>query len=308
MKAARLPIAACIALATVLAALAAGCGGGGTALVASPLNAQTLSESARSSAAESSARFSFVMSMTAPGFGGELGFTGDGAFDRTSDRATMSFDMSSFAQLLGAGLGALGGTGAPDFGDPDAWKIDILQDGQIVYIRFPLVAERLPGGKAWVKIDAAQAARTQGFDLEQLRQITENDPRDVLQFLEAVAGDVETVGPDEVRGVPAVRYRAAIDLRRYADLFPPQQRQEAASLLDSVVQQTGLETMPVDIWLDDQQRVLKLELQMSAVQPGSTESFEARITIEMYDYGKPVELDLPPADDVVDAAELALTP
>jgi hypothetical protein len=305
VKALRRPLAAVLIVAGALAALAAGCGGTGETLVSVPVTAQTLSDSAKSSASESSARFSFAMTMAAPALGEELGFTGEGAFDTTSDRSSISFDMSSFAQLLGAGLGAFGGSGAPDLGDPDGWKIDILQDGQVIYMRFPLIEERLPGGKSWIKIDAAQAARMQGFDLEQLKQIGSNDPRDLLQFLEAVAGTIETVGPDEVRGVPTTHYRATIDLRRYADLFPPDQREQAASLFDSLLAQTGLSTMPVDIWLDEEKRVLKAELRMSAAPPGSAGGFDATVAIELYDYGKPVELDLPPADDVVDAADVA---
>jgi hypothetical protein len=306
VKAVRRPLLAVLVLAGVFAVLAAGCGGTGETLVAAPVSAQTLSESAKSSAAEESARFSFAMTMTAPGLGQELGFTGEGAFDKAADRSSMSFDMSSFAQLLGSGLGALGGSsGAPDLGDPDGWKIEVMQDGQIVYMRFPLIEERLPDGKSWVKIDAAQAARMQGFDLEQLKQIGSNDPRSLLQFLEAVAGQIETVGPEEVRGVPTTHYRATIDLRRYADLFPPEQREQAASIFDSLLAQTGLSTMPVDIWLDEKERVLKAELRMSAAQPGTANGFDATMSVELYDYGEPVDLDLPSADEVIDAADVA---
>ena len=38
--------------------------------------------------------------------------------------------------------------------------------------------------------------------------------------------------------------------------------------------------------------------------PGSDESLEASFVVELYDYGTPLELDLPPADQVADAATL----
>lgn len=307
VKPRRLSLAALLAVATVSVVVAAGCGAGQETTVAAPVTAQTLSQTAKASATETSGRFTFDMTMTAPGLDEELGFNGEGAFDTVSERASLRFDMSAFAQLMGAGLGALAGGDAAAFGDPDAWKLELLQDGRIVYLNFPLLADQLPGGKSWVRIDVDEAAQVQGFDLEQLKELGSNDPRDLLKLLEAVAGDIETVGREEVRGAETTRYRATIDLRRYAELFPPEKREEAASMFDSILEQTGLGEMPVDVWLDDEQRVRKVELSLSATQPGTSQSFGATVTIEMFDYGAPVELDLPPDDEVVEASELMKT-
>jgi hypothetical protein len=304
VKPGRRPLAAALVLAALVAALAVGCGAGQEATIASPLTAQTLSQTAKRSANESSARFSFSMNMSAPGLGEDLGFTGEGAFDAAAERASLRFDMSAFAAVIGAGLGALGGDATADFGDPEAWKIELLQDGEVVYLRFPLLADQLPEGKSWVRVDVRKAAGLQGFDLGQLEQLGSNDPRELLKLLEAVAGELETVGGEEVRGAETTHYRGTIDLRRYAQLFPPDKREEAASMLDSIVAQAGLDAMPVDVWIDDDQRVRKVELSLSAAAPGTSESFDATVTIEMYDYGVAVDLDLPSPSDVVDASAL----
>ena len=54
--------------------------------------------------------------------------------------------------------------------------------------------------------------------------------------------------------------------------------------------------MPLDIWVDAEQRVRKLSIDLDAKQPGSDESLKASLVVELYDYGKPLDLELPPAD------------
>ena len=48
----------------------------------------------------------------------------------------------------------------------------------------------------------------------------------------------------------------------------------------------------------------KLSVDLDAKQPGSDASVKASLVVELYDYGEPLDLELPPADQVVDAATL----
>ena len=81
------------------------------------------------------------------------------------------------------------------------------------------------------------------------------------------------------------------------------------------------------MWIDADQRVRKLTIDLAAIeqQPPSTSSsgqsgtplyslgasgtmdIKGSVVLEVYDYGKPLDLDLPPADQVVDAATLKQT-
>src|SRR5437867_2511008 len=96
----------CGALAVVAGALlVAGCGGGGTASTSSaagqPISLRELASSASTSADAKSGRFSFDMSLTFPGSAQPFAFSGEGAFDEASGRASIAVDMSSLAKLLG---------------------------------------------------------------------------------------------------------------------------------------------------------------------------------------------------------------
>ena len=189
---------ALLGLVAAVGALAA-CGGS-TSVTSEPLTPEQLAQAASASAEEQSSRFALDFRMTFPGAPESFAFSGEGAFNAENERATMSIDLSSLAGLLG-GLGGLDpGQDAPDFSDPDGWKIDAIVDGKVVYMRFPAVAEQLPEGKTWVKVDATKDA-PQGFGgVSGLEDFANQDPRELLEALESVTGEIETVGTEELRG------------------------------------------------------------------------------------------------------------
>jgi hypothetical protein len=162
----------------------------------------------------------------------------------------------------------------------------------------------LPRGKTWVKIDLRRAAREKGFDVTQLQQLASNDPRDALRCLEAVASELQVVGEEELHGVETTHYRTSIDLLMYSQLAPPSTRKQIGSMLDELVRQSGLRTIPVDVWVDESSLVYRLTMTFSALPPGAAQSFDASIRFELYDYGEPVAIELPSAATTVDALTL----
>ncbi len=293
-----------ILLGVLVTVLLAGCGGGvGSPGASEPLTPERLMQSASASAGAKTARFSFDMEMTLPGVDDPFSFTGEGAFDADAGRGSMSIDMSSFAKLLGQAFAGFGGSSAA-LGDADKWKIEAVLDGLTVYMRFPLIAEKLPDGKTWVRLDVGEAAKAQGLDLDQLKQFTESDPRRSLDYLRAVAGKIAPVGSDEVRGEDATHYKATIDLLKYKQLVPASQREKLGSTFDQAVQQMGLRYVPVDLWVDGQGLVRKMTMTLTMQDPASAQSAEMSMTFELYDYGEPVEIDIPDASDVADASTL----
>lgn len=305
MKARRL---AALLVVVATAVVVAGCGGGDTgssAVAGQPIGFQELSRSATSSAKASSGRFSFDMSLSFPGAEEPFAFSGEGAFDTASERASFTIDMSSFASLFGglfSGMAGPNAANAPDFDDPELWKIEAVQDGAVSYVRFPALDEQLPSGKSWIRAD--ERASIDGFELGQFEQFTTNDPRMVLESLRAISGDVETVGTEELRGTVTTHYRATLDLRDYEKLAPAAKRDELGALVEQMTGQAGVGEIPVDVWLDEHGLVRKLALVFTVTQPGTSESSEASLTFELWDYGEDVAIEPPPASDVVDASAL----
>ena len=145
-------------LLALLAFVAAGCGGSSSSTAGlEPISFEQLAQSASTSADAKSGRFSFDLSLTFPGADEPFAFSGEGAFDEPSGRASFAVDMSSFAKLLGGfvtGLGGANASGLPDFDDPAGWRIDVVQDGTVGYVRFPALDGQLPAGKTWIRGDA----------------------------------------------------------------------------------------------------------------------------------------------------------
>jgi hypothetical protein len=213
--------------------------------------------------------------------------------------------MSSFAQLLGGFVGGLAGPGAkdlPDFGDPEGWKIEIVQDGDVSYVKFPALDDQLPAGKSWIRASEGDAAGQAGFDFDELEQFAETDPREVLDSLRAVTSDVETIGSEDLRGVETTHYRAVIDPTELARIAPTGDEKKSQALVDQLAAQSGLGAIPVDVWIDETGLVRKLALSFAATQPGTSQSSDVSLAFEMWDYGESVDIELPSASQVADAS------
>jgi hypothetical protein len=302
------------ALAALLAALVtlAGCGGGAddaSVAPAEPISFEQLARAATTSTDATTGRFAFSMEMTMPGTTEPFTFSGEGAYDTTAERASLSLDFSSFARLLGglfAGLGGANAPDVPDFGDPELWRIDVVQDGTVVYMRLPALGEQLPAGKSWVWSDAKNAGKLEGggFDFSELQDFAGDDPRELLEFLRAASGEVVTVGTETLRGVVTTHYRATVDLGEYERLVPASEREKLRSTFGEMVEQADVGELPVDVWLDRFGLVRKLSMAFSGTPPGATEPAEASMTFELFDYGKAVEVEVPRPEEVVDASVL----
>jgi hypothetical protein len=294
------------ALVTACALVVVGCGGGEdttSRVTGERISFQELSRSATRSAEATSGRFSFDMELTLPAADEPFTFSGEGAFDAASERASFAVDMSSLAKLLGSFLTGLAGpdaSGVPDFDDPEGWKLEVVQDGNVGYVRLPALDAQLPDGKTWIR--ATKGTSAGGFDFGELEQLGTSDPREVLDALQAVTSDIETVGTEELRGVETTHYHAAVDPLKLAKASDLEGESAPESLLDRVTGANGLKEIPVDVWLDANGLVRKLSMAFSATDAGTSQTTGATMSFELWDYGESVDIELPPAAQVADAS------
>jgi len=300
----------CGALLVVACALAvAGCGGGTTTTAVSvePISFRQLAASASTSAEATSGRFTFDLSASFPGSSEPFSFSGEGAFDEGSKRASFAMDMSSLAKLLGgfvAGFGDGGGQDLPDFDDPDGWKIEVVKDGDVDYVRFPALDEKLPSGKSWIR-GTGGTVNAAGLGLKEVDSFTHNDPRHVLDALRALNGKVELAGSEELRGVETMHYRVLLDPAELAKQAAKRESAGTQDLLDQVTSESDhLKSVPLDVWIDGDGLVRKLALEVSATQSGASQAGNLSLAFELWDYGERVDIPIPPPSQVVDASAL----
>jgi hypothetical protein len=158
--------------------------------------------------------------------------------------------------------------------------LDVVSEGRYFYFRGGPFTE-LAGGK-WVRIKDDEP----GFDLGQ------NDPSQMLEYLRATS-EVEPLGKDTVRGVDTTHYEARIQLDRVAERVSP----DAARALRQMTQGAGIKEIPLEVWIDDESLVRRLEMDWHP--KGASFTFD----MEMFDFGD-VQIDVPSASESVDLTKL----
>lgn len=113
-------------------------------------------------------------------------------------------------------------------------------------------------------------------------------PADFLANLESTAKDVTKVGEEELDGVPVTRYQAVID---------PAAPDSSFRRLSG---QSEIEVDPMDVWVDELGRLRKLTF-ASTIDGGFGET-EMQMTMELSDFGIPVDIVAPDPEDVTDDA------
>jgi hypothetical protein len=213
---------------------------------------------------------------------------------------TMSFDTSGRdVEMRAAGAVAQDGKHAViEIDIPGVGRIEERLIDESIYMSldgFPIPAGQLPPGKHWVRISFGDLAQASGLDLNALReQAQSSTPTQGLAYLHGLSGAVERVGDDTVHGAHATHYRASIDYTHAVDEVPgltAEARQRIATL----------GTVPADIWIDDHDRVVKMQF---AVDGSAFGDGHAEMTMEISDFGSPVDIEPPPPEEVINISEL----
>jgi hypothetical protein len=223
-----------------------------------------------SAAANTEAAGSYKIATTGRAtFGSQtISLRGQGAFDNEAKRGRLNLTLT----IPGAGTATL----------------DEIFNKGIILVKSPLFAQALPMDKQWIRINAARAGEQVGFNLKAVMGQT---PDEVLAHLRrASATTVTEVGDEDLNNVPTTHYRADIDLDKLAS-------DRAQRLSDASYK-------PIDVWVDEEGRVRRLKLDFTAkVAATETARSHSILTIDLSDFGTPVEVDIPPPGQIVNATD-----
>jgi hypothetical protein len=233
-----------------------------------------VAQAADTTAAAGTAEFGIAGSVTAAGQ--TIPVHGSGALDMHNSRMRMSMSFPV------PGLGSL--------------QMDEIFDGNAFYMHFPAsIAQRLPGGKSWIKMDLDALGKASGVDLKQMMQANQqSNPSDMLKALKGV-GDSRVVGTEKIGGVTTTHYQANIDPNKAAERIPDK---KSADAVKQMLRSSGVSTVPIDVWIDRAGRVRREGFKMSA------NGTAMDLTISFTRFGAPVDTTAPPSDQVMDAGAL----
>lgn len=262
-------------------AFAVACGGGGSSPSTAPklVPAGVIRQAFAKTIAAKTARVSMIMEITSPDEKGSI--TGSGVFDFTGTRGLFTFDFTNIP------------------GTPFSGKIEQRIVERVLYMKIP----GLGGGtKTWLKLDVDALAKVSGVDLSELSQLQSQDPTQTLAFLEAVSGDVRRLGTGKVRGVETTQYAATIDIKKAAATLPEKLR----SRIESMRTKLHMTSLPIQVWIDADQllRRMAMVMDLSSSRIPGAEQGTVKISMDVFDYGAPVNVKAPPANQVADFAEV----
>jgi hypothetical protein len=141
------------------------------------------------------------------------------------------------------------------------------------------------GGKHWLRYayDDLEGLGAGANFADQMRNITPNQSVKLLLDSE----DVHEVGEERVEGRRATHYSGTVEVGDVTDAG-----------LRKQLEQAGVATETVDIWVDDRDLLVK------KVEKGRTATGEYSQTAYYSDYGTEVAVEAPPARDTADFSEL----
>ncbi len=172
--------------------------------------------------------------------------------------------------------------------------VDTVVAGDVVYLRSPAFAQATTQDKQWIKLDLAALGSRQGnTDLSGFLDASPT-PTNALAYLQG-SSQVDKVGSESIGGVDTTHYAVSANLDQAAQHSSGATR----DAVQGVISQSGVKKLPLDVWLDANGYIRKVSYDEHA---GRRQA--AKVTMELHDFGSPVEITAPPSDSVVDLTRM----
>ena len=230
----------------------------------------------------------------APGGGGDLAPAA--AVRAAADTSgTSKFALTSRTVVTGKPL-EITGTGAFDHGSKEGTLTLTLPAGtvdqRVVDDTVYLALSQQPGVFYELSLAEVQGTSLGGS----------TDPSASYAALAAAGDDVEEVGEEELRGADTTHYRGTLDVKKALTTLEGAAKQVAEATLG----RAGKDELPFDAWVDDEGRLRKYvqDLEVPAGPRTGGQPVQSTTTLELFDFGTEVDVQVPPAAQIKDGAPL----
>lgn len=209
--------------------------------------------------------------MTVPG-AGQVTASGGGAIDFTNNAATMHFTYQGIPTLSGM-------------------TMTMLYTGGNIYLSMPQISEILPG-KSWIDASTGGSSVAPGS----------NNPAAMFQMLQAQGDTVTPLGASVVNGQATQGYHVVISAASIQQAIAKEK--VPGALAQEIQGMFGSSSISMDVYVGDANKMLvRVVVDMSMSVAGK--SVVAKATEDTSNYGVPVNVTAPPADQVVSLSDFA---
>ncbi|MGW6781955.1 LppX_LprAFG lipoprotein [Streptomyces sp. NPDC054987] len=172
--------------------------------------------------------------------------------------------------------------------------------GEKVQIRLLDGAMYLGTEGKWLKFDLKTLAPEQAKELDSLGSAQQGqNPADTADSLSA-AKDLKKVGDETIDGQKTTHLTGTVsvdEMRSRSAASTPEAKERQDKNLAALEAQ-GIKTLTMDLWIDENDQAKQVRTR------GAGTSGPMDITVKFLDVNKPVEVAAPPAEQVVDLAEM----
>ncbi|MFB6559320.1 MULTISPECIES: LppX_LprAFG lipoprotein [unclassified Streptomyces] len=172
--------------------------------------------------------------------------------------------------------------------------------GEKVEIRLIDGAMYMGSDGKWLKFDLKALAPEQAKELDSLGSSQQGqNPADTADSLSA-AKDLKKVGEETIDGQKTTHLAGTLtldELKAHSASSTPAAKERQEKNLKTLEAQ-GIKSLTMDIWIDEADQAKQVRTQ------GQGTSGSMDVTIKFKDINKPVEIAAPPADQVLDMAEM----
>ncbi|GAA3572453.1 hypothetical protein GCM10022222_65800 [Amycolatopsis ultiminotia] len=226
-----------------------------------------------------------------------------------SKSAKISMDMSMGGKAVTA-KGAMSFDGQdPKFtltmDSPDG-STDMRYVDKTIYMKVPAEqAAQFGTDKPWLKISPdATDPLSQTFSQSMSQASKQSDP---TQILDQVAKAGRIIGSDQTQlgGRQVNHYRVELDVNKAVDQFTGNLPAEVKSKVTQMLAGKDIK-IPAELWLDKDQLPVQVTMDESALMQamGAGAQGAGKVTVKYTDWGAPVDVAAPPADQVGDFSEI----
>lgn len=216
---------------------------------------------------------------------------------REAGSARMTLQMTVGSEGFNMKMGGEGvvefATGAGTFTmDLMGQQIEIRTDGKTMWMKLPDMGPASPITAEWIGTPADQ------FQSGQLGTAGMESATGMLDALRGIGSEPERIGTEEINGLEVMHYRAVVNLEKAIAAAPEATRAQAAASLQQLTS-AGANEMPVDVWITDGGLPVR---QVMTWEPkgvaGMPEGMSMETRVDFSDFGAPVVVEPPPADQV----------
>jgi hypothetical protein len=213
---------------------------------------------------------------------------------------TAHLNLNETVNVAGHSL-TIGGTGSIDFsqnaaqitlnGSIEGQSINesVIYLGGVVYVQVPEIATVVPG-KSWVSLETSSLGSGQAQGLTQ----TGGNPAATLRLLALDGNTVSSLGTSTVDGQSVQGYAVTFN---QAALQSELAKANLPSWMSSVVSQLTVNNDSTDVYINSAGDLVR-ESQSVALSVGKL-ALSATVAADLSDYGAPVSITAPPADQVI---------